>query len=106
MTAALFVAAASAGALARHAAQQLACTWQALLAVNVVGSFLLGALVAANLSTSTTTVLGVGLCGAFTTYSGFALEVRRLPPRWAVGYVALTVVVAYTAASAGTALAA
>jgi fluoride exporter len=104
MTVALFLAAASAGALARHAVQHVTGSWQALLAVNVAGSFLLGALVGADLSTPTTTVLGAGLCGALTTYSGFALEVHRLGPRLGATYAALAVTCAYAAAATGMAL--
>jgi CrcB protein len=50
------------------------------LAVNVAGSFLLGALAAAALHTSAPVMalLGTGLCGALTTYSTFGYETIRL----------------------------
>jgi fluoride exporter len=48
------------------------------LAVNLVGSFLLGALVGAALGGDTDRLLGTGLVGAFTTFSTWALESHRL----------------------------
>jgi CrcB protein len=55
--------------------------WGTLI-VNVVGSLLLGALVAAgqagHVPAVVVTVVGVGFCGALTTYSAFAYETVRL----------------------------
>ena len=52
------------------------------LVVNVTGSALLGALVGltANgvVSTTALAIAGTGFCGAFTTFSGFALTTVRL----------------------------
>jgi fluoride exporter len=48
------------------------------LAVNLVGSFLLGVLVGAALGGDTDRLLGTGLVGAFTTFSTWALESHRL----------------------------
>ncbi len=103
-TGALFALAAAGGAIGRHLVHQVAATWAALLAVNIAGSALLGALVAADLSTATTTVLGVGFCGALTTYSSFALEVRRLGWRWGLPYAIVTAVAAVGAAAASAAV--
>jgi CrcB protein len=48
------------------------------LAVNVLGSVLLGALVGAALSDDASRLLGTGLVGAFTTFSTWAFESHRL----------------------------
>jgi len=105
MTPALFVLAAAIGALARFAVGLLVCSWQALLVVNVAGAALLGYTVRADLSTDTVTVIGVGLCGALTTYSSFAVEARSLGWRWGTAYSALTVGCACAAASLGSSFA-
>lgn len=48
-------------------------------AVNVLGSFALGALVATSLDTGPGfAMLGIGVCGGFTTFSTFAYETVRL----------------------------
>ena len=47
------------------------------LAVNVVGSFVLG-LVTAGGSSGTRTVIGIGFAGSFTTFSTFAFETLHL----------------------------
>jgi CrcB protein len=48
------------------------------LTVNVVGSFILGGLVGASLSSPAFALLGTGLCGALTTYSTFGYETVQL----------------------------
>ena len=48
------------------------------LAVNALGSFLLGLVLAAGASDETVLLVGVGACGAFTTYSSFSFETVRL----------------------------
>ena len=99
MTPLLFVLAAGFGAALRLEVGRRTTTWSALLIVNVVGSAALGAIVRADVSAATATVLGVGFCGALTTYSSFALEARSLGVRWGSAYVALTLVCVCTAAS-------
>jgi len=47
------------------------------LTVNVLGSFVLGLLTGINSHTATL-LIGVGFCGAFTTYSTFAAETTQL----------------------------
>jgi CrcB protein len=69
-------------------------------AVNVIGSALLGALVAATTSESWLALVGVGFCGALTTFGGFAAQVLDLAsggptsaarPAAALTYAALSV---------------
>ena len=75
MTPALFVLAAGLGAVGRHVVAQYACSWASLLWVNSVGAGLLGLIVASDMSVDARTILGVGFCGALTTFSTLALEV-------------------------------
>ncbi|WP_336024466.1 fluoride efflux transporter FluC [Halobellus salinisoli] len=46
-------------------------------AVNVLGSVALGALVASAPADATLALAGTGFCGAFTTFSSFAVNVTR-----------------------------
>lgn len=48
------------------------------LAVNVLGSLLLGVFLAAPIDERAVLALGTGFCGAFTTFSTFAYETVRL----------------------------
>jgi len=67
------------GALSRHLlGERIDARTRDTLAVNVVGSFLLGALVTAPIADSVLLVFGTGFCGAFTTFSTFAFETVRL----------------------------
>lgn len=48
------------------------------LVVNVIGSFVLGVVILSGASEPTTLFVGVGVCGAFTTYSSFSVQTVRL----------------------------
>ncbi|MCU4926567.1 CrcB family protein [Halobacteria archaeon AArc-dxtr1] len=50
----------------------------ATLAVNVLGSFVFGAAVFAGAGTSMIQLLGIGICGSFTTFSSFSVETVQL----------------------------
>jgi CrcB protein len=98
---ALYVAlAGGVGVLARYGVTRLTLHTDALIwstvAINVLGSFLLGLLVAgAWLGRDAREVLGVGLLGGFTTFSTFSvqvvLEVDGGRPGVATLYVLLSV---------------
>lgn len=74
------------------------------LAVNVAGSFLLGLLSAASLSSDELALLGVGFCGGFTTYSAFSVQTHGLGPRLGAAYAAATIAVSLAACALGFAL--
>lgn len=68
-----------AGALTRHAlGERIDARTVDTFAVNVVGSFLLGVLIAAPVGNAALAILATGFCGAFTTFSTFAFETVRL----------------------------
>lgn len=71
------------GALSRHfVGQRLSGEGHGTLAVNILGSFVLGTLTAGLTSDpALLTLVGTGFCGAFTTFSSFAFETVRLYER-------------------------
>jgi CrcB protein len=77
------------------------------LAVNVVGSLVLGVVVGAAdaMAPAVAALLGVGFCGALTTYSTFSYETMRLlelrATLYAVANVAISLVAGVAAASLG-----
>jgi CrcB protein len=115
VTALLVLLGGALGAPLRYLADRLVDHWLGLafpwgtLVVNVVGSFLLG-LVVAGTDTGATpgwalSLVGVGLCGAVTTFSTFGLQtVSLLEERRygaALGNVALSLALAGAACAAG-----
>lgn len=104
VTAVWFAVAAVVGALLRDRVNRLGFGWRGTLAVNVVGSFLLGLLLASDQPADVVTVLGTGGCGALTTFSMFALEAVEADGAERVSIVVLTVAVTLAAAAAGYAL--
>jgi CrcB protein len=101
--------------MSRHGIGLLCARWfgkgfpVGTLVVNVVGSFLLGLLLAEanrwDVSDETRLVLGTGLCGALTTFSTFSVDALRLAERdqWALagGYVVANLLLGFTAAGLG-----
>ncbi|MFC7155751.1 fluoride efflux transporter FluC [Halomarina halobia] len=85
-----------AGANARYLVGQFVPGALGTLAVNVLGSFLLGfllyeAILGGFIGQETRAVLGTGVLSSFTTYSTFALETALLDsPLWMVGNVVAT----------------
>lgn len=71
------------------------------MAVNVAGSFLLGAFSAMALSGHATALLGTGFCGGFTTYSAFAVQAHGLSPRRGTAYAVGTIAFSLGACALG-----
>jgi CrcB protein len=112
MTLALVMLGGAAGAVLRHLVDRLLPGSHripvATLAVNVAGSFALGMLSAAGdaLPRALLLLLGVGFCGALTTWSTFAFQSLDLESRWwAAANVAATLVLGIGAATLGRAVA-
>ena len=107
---AVYVAfAGAAGVLARYAISSpfhgATLPW-ITVAINVVGSYLLGILVVAHWATpEVRTALGVGFLGGFTTFSTFSvqawLDIEAGRTGTAALYVAASVVLGIAAAAAG-----
>ena len=104
------------GAVGRHYVGVYALKWlgaafpYGTLAVNVIGSFLMGVLVIAmtvkwNVGNELRAFLTVGLLGGFTTFSAFSLDFATLMERGetalAAGYAAASVVLALAGVFAG-----
>jgi CrcB protein len=94
---------AAVGAPARLIVSRAVAGERGTLAVNVVGSLLLGLF--ADLSPASYALLGVGFCGAFTTFSAFGVEAVTLPRRSSAAYVAASIVLCCAACALGLALA-
>ena len=61
------------------------------LAVNLLGSFVLGLVSALALGQHPLALLGTGFCGGFTTYSAFAVQTHGLGRLRATAYVVATI---------------
>jgi CrcB protein len=104
----LIAVAGAAGVLARYGITQAlgahAAPWS-VLAINVAGSFALGALAGAGASEDVRAIAGIGFLGGFTTFSTFSLDVfAELDagrPGRALVYVVLSVGLGVGAAAAG-----
>jgi CrcB protein len=103
MSALLVVLGACIGAPARLLVSRAVPGERGTLVVNVLGSLLLGLF--AGQSAPAYALLGVGFCGAFTTYSTFAVEAVSAPRRAAAVYVAVSVVLCGAACALGLSLA-
>lgn len=64
----------AAGAMARHAVGLVVDGRESVVVVNGLGSLVLGLLVGAGIGGEAFLVVAVGFCGAFTTFSSFAVE--------------------------------
>jgi CrcB protein len=60
--------------------------------VNVAGSFILGALAASPVDGALAALVGIGFCGALTTYSTFSFETVRLVEDGAYGHAFVNVI--------------
>ncbi|MEU6560883.1 fluoride efflux transporter CrcB [Nocardia nova] len=67
------------------------------LTVNIVGCLILGSLTGAAAGSSMLALLGIGFCGALTTYSTFGYETVRLLEQRATFYAAMNVVISVVA---------
>ena len=98
------------GALARHLlGERIDARAADTLAVNVLGSLVLGLLVSMPVGDSLLLLFGTGFCGAFTTFSTFAFETVRLfetgERRRAVATATLNLLGALAAVALGTVIA-
>ncbi|WP_049922134.1 fluoride efflux transporter FluC [Haloferax sp. BAB-2207] len=66
------------GAVARHTVDQRVVGKWSTVTVNVLGSVALGFIVTASVGDAAAKLAGTGFCGAFTTFSSFAVGVAEL----------------------------
>ena len=107
MTAALVALGAGLGAAARFALSQRLDSrrWPwGIWVANVLGSAVLGVLMGLGVGDRAAAGLGIGFCGAFTTYSTFAVHTVDLGGRRGTAYAVSTVVLALAGCAAGFAL--
>jgi len=108
LAAALVGAGGSLGAVARHAVGLRLAGPRSVVAVNALGSLALGAVLAAPIGSAATLLVAVGVCGAFTTFSSFAVETVSTASggdtNVAVGFAAANLAAALAAFLVGSAL--
>jgi CrcB protein len=71
------------------------------LAVNVVGSFALGAMLTLVRTHRVRVLLGTGVLSSFTTYSTFAVQTTALGPTWGLANVGANYALGFGAALVG-----
>jgi fluoride exporter len=100
----------AAGSMARYGVGMATTRWLGMaapwgtLAVNVLGGFAMGLLVARTQGDAARLLLGVGLLGGFTTFSAFSIETVRLMEQrldWAALYVLASLVLSVGACWSG-----
>lgn len=103
MTPLLVAAGAAVGAVLRYLAGHVGDDGfpTGTLAVNLLGSLALGALVAGDPSGSAVALVGTGLCGGLTTFSAFAVRTVGEGPRRGTAYAVVTVVGSVAACALG-----
>ncbi len=92
------------GAVSRHAVGLSIDGRESVIVVNALGSLVLGLVLAAPVGPPTIQFVAVGFCGAFTTFSSFAVETVTTAEDGEVG-VATGFAVANLIAAIGTVLA-
>lgn len=102
MNALLVALGASAGAPARLLVSRALGGARGTLVVNIAGSLLVGLF--AGLPSASYALLGVGFCGAFTTFSALAVEAVTMPRRPSTSYVVASVVLCCLACGLGLSL--
>ena len=102
MTVLLVAVGAAVGAPLRYALARLDGAFPAgMLMVNTIGSGLFGLFAAMSLGEASWALLGTGFCGAFTSFSSFAVQAVGRPSRLATTYVVATTVLSVGACAAG-----
>jgi CrcB protein len=99
VNAVLVVVGAAGGAPARLLLSRAVAGERGTLLVNVAGSLLLG--LCAGLSPAAYALLGIGFCGALTTFSTFAVEAVTMPRRAGAAYAAVSVITCCAACALG-----
>jgi CrcB protein len=99
------------GALAGAPLRFLVASWldddwpRGTLLVNVTGSFVLGLCSGWSIDGQALALVGVGFCGALTTYSAFAVQTAELGRRRGAAYAVLTLGLSLGACALGFVLA-